>query len=69
VPEQKAGEAVSRQPWLAKKIVARAKKADRAALEQALTVLAEAEIDLRGGGELALDEDSAFSLALSRAAA
>ena len=69
VPEQKAAEAVSRQPWLAKKIVARAKKADRAALEHVLAVLAEAEIELRGGGELALDEDSAFSLALTRAAA
>src|SRR4051812_3993729 len=68
VPEQKAGEAVSRQPWLAKKIVARAKKADRATLEQLLCVLAEVEIDLRGGGELALDEDSAFTLALVRAA-
>jgi DNA polymerase-3 subunit delta len=69
MPEQKAGEAVSRQPWLARKIVARAKKADRATLEQVLCVLAEAEIEFRGGGELALDEDSAFSLALTRAAA
>ena len=67
MPEQKVGEAVTRQPWLAKKIVARAKKADRATLEQVLCVLAEVEIDLRGGGELALDEDSAFSLALVRA--
>jgi DNA polymerase III delta subunit len=69
MPEQKVGETVTRQPWLAKKIVARAKKADRATLEQVLCVLAEAEVDLRGGGELALDEDSAFSLALTRAAA
>jgi DNA polymerase III subunit delta len=68
VPEGKVGEAVNRQPWLAKKIVARAKKADRATLEQVLCVLAEAEVDFRGGGELALDEDSAFSLALTRAA-
>jgi DNA polymerase III delta subunit len=69
MPEQKVGHAVSRQPWLAKKIVARAKKADRATLEQVLCVLAEAEIDLRGGGELVLDEDTAFALALSKAAA
>jgi DNA polymerase III subunit delta len=69
VPEQKAGEAVSRQPWLAKKIVARAKTADRAALERAICVLAELEIDLRGGGESALDESTAFNLALARAAA
>jgi DNA polymerase III subunit delta len=68
MPEKKVGEAVTRQPWLAKKIVARAKKADRATLEQVLCVLAEAEVDLRGGGDLALDEESAFSLALTRAA-
>ncbi len=67
MPEQKVGEAVSRQPWLAKKIVARAKKADRETLEELLCVLAELEVDLRGGGKLALDEDSAFSLALVRA--
>ncbi|HEY1360003.1 MAG TPA: DNA polymerase III subunit delta [Thermoleophilaceae bacterium] len=66
MPEQKVGEAVSRQPWLAKKIVARAKKADRATIEEILCVLAEVEVDLRGGGELSLDEDSAFSLALVR---
>lgn len=69
MPEQKVAQAVTRQPWLAKKIVARAKKADRATLEQALCVLAEAEVELRGGGELVLDEDTAFSLALTRAAA
>lgn len=68
MPEQKVAETVSRQPWVAKKIVARAKKADRATLEQVLCVLAEAEVDFRGGGALALDEDSAFSLALVRAA-
>jgi DNA polymerase-3 subunit delta len=68
MPEQKVGQAVTRQPWLAKKIVARAKKADRETLEQALCVLAEAEIEFRGGSDLALDEDSAFSLALTRAA-
>src|SRR4051794_12868121 len=67
VPEQKVGQAVSRQPWLAKKIVARAKKADRTTLEELLCVLAEVEVDLRGGGDLALDEDSAFSRALVRA--
>jgi len=67
MPEQKVGQAVSRQPWLAKKIVTRAKQADRATLEQSLCLLAEVEVDLRGGGELALDEHSAFSLALVRA--
>ena len=46
-----------------------AKKADRALLERALIVLADLEIELRGGGARPLDEDTAFSLALSRAAA
>ena len=55
-------------PWLAKKTIARAKKADRSTLEHALEVFADLEIDLRGGGDLQLDEDTAFSLALARAA-
>jgi DNA polymerase III subunit delta len=66
--EQKVAEALRAPPWLAKKTVARAKKADAAALERALGVFAELEIELRGGGDVQLDEDTAFSLALSRAA-
>jgi DNA polymerase-3 subunit delta len=69
MPEQKAAEALRAPPWLAKKTVARAKKADRALLEGAICVLAELEVQLRGGGELPLDEGTAFSLALARAAA
>ena len=68
MPESKVGEALKAPPWLAKKTVARAKKADRAALERAICVFADLEIDMRGGGELQLDEDTAFSLALARAA-
>jgi DNA polymerase III subunit delta len=68
MPEQKVGEALRAPPWLAKKTVARAKKADAAALERALCVFAELEVELRGGGDLQLDEDTAFSLALARAA-
>jgi DNA polymerase III subunit delta len=68
VPEKRVAEVVDRRPWLAKRIVSKAKKADRAALERALCVFADLEIDLRGGGEQALDEDTAFSLALVRAA-
>jgi DNA polymerase-3 subunit delta len=68
VPESKVGEALKAPPWLVKKTVARAKKADRAALERAICVFADLEIDMRGGGELQLDEDTAFSLALARAA-
>ena len=69
MPDAKVGEALRAPPWLAKKTVARAKKADRAALERAICVFADLEIDLRGGGSLALDEDTAFSLALARSTA
>jgi DNA polymerase III subunit delta len=68
VPESKVGEALRAPPWLAKKTVARAKKADRAALERAICIFADLEIEMRGGGDLQLDEDTAFSLALARAA-
>ncbi len=68
LPEQKVGESLKAPPWLAKKTVARAKKADTASLERALCVFAELEVTMRGGGELQLDEDAAFSLALARAA-
>jgi DNA polymerase-3 subunit delta len=69
VPEQQAAKELNAPPWLAKKTIARAKKADRALLERALIVLADLEVELRGGGERPLDEDTAFSLALARAAA
>lgn len=68
VPESKVGEALKAPPWLVKKTVARARKADRAALERAICVFADLEIEMRGGGDVQLDEDTAFSLALARAA-
>jgi DNA polymerase-3 subunit delta len=67
MPEQKVREALKAPPWLAKRTVARAKKADAAALERALSVFAELEVELRGGGDVQLDEDTAFSLALAKA--
>jgi DNA polymerase III subunit delta len=67
VPEQKIAAAVGGPPWAAKKIIARAKTADRYALERALCTFAEFEVDVRGGGTTGLDEDTAFSLALARA--
>jgi DNA polymerase-3 subunit delta len=66
LPESKVAEALKAPPWLAKRTVARAKKSDRAALERGLCLLADLEVELRGGGEL--DEDAAFSLTLARAA-
>jgi DNA polymerase-3 subunit delta len=68
MPDAKVSEALRAPPWLAKKTIARAKKADRAALERAICVFAELEVEMRGGGDAPLDEDTAFSLALARAA-
>jgi DNA polymerase III subunit delta len=68
MPEQKVAESLRAPPWLAKKTVARARDADLATLERALCVFADLEVDLRGGGDVQLDEDTAFSLALARAA-
>jgi DNA polymerase-3 subunit delta len=68
MPDAKVGEALRAPPWLAKKTVARAKKADRAALERAICVFADLEVEMRGGRDVQLDEDTAFSLALARAA-
>jgi DNA polymerase III subunit delta len=69
MPEAKLAEALKAPPWLVKKTIARARKADRAALERAICIFADLEVDMRGGGDLQLDEDTAFSLALARAAA
>jgi DNA polymerase III subunit delta len=69
MPEQKVAGALGGPPWLAKKTIARARKADRVTLEHALEVFSELEVSLRGGGGLQLDEETAFSLALARAAA
>ena len=65
--EQQAAQALKAPPWLAKRIVSRARKADRSGLERALCAMAELEVELRGGGDRSLDEDTAFSLALARA--
>jgi DNA polymerase III subunit delta len=68
LPDQKVAAELGTPPWLAKRIVAQAKKADREALERGLCVFADLELDLRGGGERGgLDEDTAFALALERA--
>jgi DNA polymerase III subunit delta len=66
MPDKKVAEALRAPPWLAKKTVSSARKADRAVLERAICLFAELEVESRGGGDL--DEDTAFSLALERAA-
>jgi DNA polymerase-3 subunit delta len=68
VPEGKVAAAMKMPPWAAKRTLAQARKADRDALARALCAFAELEIELRGGGA-GLDEGSAFSLTLARAAA
>ena len=68
VPEGKVAAAMKMPPWAAKKTLAHARKADRDALARALCAFSELEIELRGGG-VGLDEDTAFSLTIARAAA
>jgi DNA polymerase-3 subunit delta len=68
MPDAKVGEALKGPPWANKKVIAKAKKADVATLERAICVFADLEVELRGGGEVRVDEDAAFSVALSRAA-
>jgi len=67
VPEQNVASALKMAPWQAKKALAAAKKSNRDSLARAICVFADLEMDLRGAGEL--DEDTAFSLALAKAAA
>ncbi|MGZ4202763.1 MAG: DNA polymerase III subunit delta [Thermoleophilaceae bacterium] len=69
VPESKVAGAIGGPPWAAKKVLARAKKADREALERAICVFADVEVELRGGGTGGFDEETVFTLALARAAA
>jgi DNA polymerase-3 subunit delta len=69
VPEQKVGDALGVPRWAVKKTLAAAKKADRVSLEHAICTFADLEVELRGGGSGGFDEDTAFSLALTRAAA
>jgi DNA polymerase III subunit delta len=68
MPDAKVGEALKGPPWAAKKVIAKAKKADVATLEQAICLFADLEVELRGGGDVRVDEDAAFSVALARAA-
>lgn len=66
MPDKQVADALKAPPWLAKKTVSSARKADRTVLERAICLFAELEVEARGGGDL--DEDTAFTLALERAA-
>ena len=67
MPDAQVAAALKGPPWASKKVIARAKKADVATLERALCVFADLEVELRGGSDLQLGEDTAFSLALAKA--
>lgn len=65
--EKQVAGAMRMAPWLAKRTIASARRADRDRLERALCAFADFEVDTRAGG--GVDEDTAFSVALARAAA
>ncbi len=65
-PEKGVAAAMKMPPWIAKRVLAQARGADREAIEQALTQFADLEFELRQGG---LDEDTALTLTLARATA
>jgi DNA polymerase III delta subunit len=66
VAERDAAGQLGTPPWIAKRTVAQAKKADRTALARALCAFADLEIDVRSGD--CTDEHTGFTLALARAA-
>ena len=59
--------ALATAPWIAKRTIAQAKKADRTALARALCLFADLEVQVRSGE--ATDEHTGFTRALARAAA
>jgi DNA polymerase III subunit delta len=67
VPERDAASALGTAPWIAKRTVSQAKKADRTALARALCAFADLEVDVRSGD--CADEHTGFTRALARAAA
>jgi DNA polymerase III subunit delta len=67
MPDAQVAAALKGPPWASKKVIARAKKSDVVTLERALCVFADLEVELRGGSDLQLGEDTAFSLALAKA--
>jgi DNA polymerase-3 subunit delta len=68
VPEQRVAEGLRTPPWIAKRTIGQARRTDRATLERALCALADLEVETRGGSERELDEQTALSLTLARAA-
>ena len=65
--DKEVAAALGTAPWIAKRAVAQAKKADRTALARALCIFADLELEVRGGE--GVDENTGFTRALARAAA
>jgi DNA polymerase-3 subunit delta len=68
VPEPEVAGQMGMPPWLAKRMVATARRTGRDALARAICVFADLEVELRGGADEQLDEYTAFSLTLARSA-
>lgn len=66
VSEKQVGSTLRMAPWQVKRTVAKAKKADPQALERAICLFADLEVELRGGADL--DEETAFTKTLVAAA-
>ena len=64
--EKELASALKAPPWRVKKVVPLARRADHETLERALCRFADLELELRAGG--GLDEETAVTLALARAA-
>jgi DNA polymerase-3 subunit delta len=64
--ERGVAKALGISPYAAKRTAGRARRADRDALERALCAFADLEVDARAGG--GIDEETAFSVTLARAA-
>src|SRR5205807_10082734 len=65
--DKEVAAALGTPPWIAKRTIAQAKKADRTALARAICAFAELEVEVRSGD--CADEHTGFTRALARAAA
>ena len=65
VPESQIASTMKLRPWIAKRILPQARKADRDALERGLCALADLEVHMRNGD--CVDDESGLTLALARA--
>lgn len=63
--DKQVSKAMRMVPWVAKRTLARARHADRDALERAICAFADMEVETRGGA--GFDEETAFARALARA--